>query len=139
MIWIPEGIDTKEINCSEEVKKLFECLKECTTNIHAEYNVYSVSDKKDMMYYNSFCFQKDVARYPLEITSYTPNSNIIRKQNYMERFIKNDRSIFFVLALGDVRIFLTGDVEDGTLEKIFMIMYILLKFHIMGLIVQLRC
>ena len=73
MIWIPEGIDTKEINCSEEVKKLFECLKECTTNIHAEYNVYSVSDKKDMMYYNSFCFQKDVARYPLEITSYTPN------------------------------------------------------------------
>lgn len=118
MIWIPEGIDTKEINCSEEVKKLFECLKECTTNIHAEYNVYSVSDKKDMMYYNSFCFQKDVARYPLEITSYTPNSNIIRKQNYMERFIKNDRSIFFVLALGDVRIFLTGDVEDGTLEKI---------------------
>lgn len=54
----------------------------------------------------------------MEITSYAPNSKIIRKQNYMDKFIKNDRSVFFVLALGNVRIFLTGDVEDATIEKI---------------------
>ena len=117
-IWIPEGIDAKEITCSQEVQKLFEYLRECTTNIVSEYNVYSISDRKDMMFYNSVCFQKDMNGYPLEIISYAPNSKIIRKQNYMDQFIKNDRSIFFVLALGDVRIFLTGDVEDDTLEKI---------------------
>ena len=52
-----------------------------------------------MMFYNSVCFQKDMNGYPLEIISYAPNSKIIRKQNYMDQFIKNDRSIFFVLAL----------------------------------------
>lgn len=116
-IWIPEGVDSKEITCSKEVQDLFEYLKKCVINMDAEYNVYSVSDKKDMMYYNSFCFQKNTDIYPLRITSYAPNSKIIRKQDYIETFIKNDRSIFFVFALGEVRIFLTGDIEDDTIEK----------------------
>lgn len=84
----------------------------------AEYNVYSASDRKDMMGYNSICFQKGVDIFPLEIISYAPNSKIIRKQNYTDKFIKNDRSVFFVLALGSARIFLTGDVEDSMIEKI---------------------
>ena len=117
-IWIPEGVDTQEITCSKEVRELFEYLRECTVDFEAEYNVYSVSDKKDMMFYNSICFQKDTEGYPLEIISYAPNSKVIRKQNYMDSFIKNDRSIFFILALGNVRIFLTGDIEDATLERI---------------------
>ena len=117
-IWIPEGVDTQEITCSREVKELFEYLKECTLKFDEKYNVYSVSDKKDVMYYNSICFQKGTISFPLEITSYAPNSKIIRKQNYMQKFIKNDRSIFCVIALGDVRIFLTGDIEDDTISKI---------------------
>lgn len=87
-------------------------------DIDAEYNVYSASDRKDMMGYNSICFQKGVDIFPLEIISYAPNSKIIRKQNYTDKFIKNDRSVFFVLALGSARIFLTGDVEDSMIEKI---------------------
>lgn len=117
-IWIPESVDAQEITCSKEVKELFEQLKKCTVNADAELNVYSVSDRKDMMFYNSICFQKGTNGFPLEIVSYSPNSKIIRKQNYMDKFIKNDRSVFFVLALGSARIFLTGDVEDDTIEKI---------------------
>lgn len=117
-IWIPEGVDAKEITCSKEVKELFAQLKKCTLDVDAEFNVYSVSDRKDMMYYNSICFQKGIDGFPLEIISYAPNSRLIRKQNYMDKFIKNDRSVFFVLALGNVRIFLTGDVEDATIERI---------------------
>ena len=56
-IWIPEGIDAKNNLQSKEVQKLFEYLRECTTNIVSEYNVYSVSDRKDMMFYNSVCFK----------------------------------------------------------------------------------
>lgn len=117
-IWIPEGIDTKEITCSSEVRELFEYLKACTISADANYNVFSASDRKDLMCYNSICFQKGMDVFPLEIVSYTPNSKIIRKQHYMDEFIKNDRSIFFVLALGDVRIFLTGDIEDATIQNI---------------------
>lgn len=117
-IWIPEGVDAQEITCSKEVKELFTQLKNCTFDTDAEFNVYSVSDRKDMMCYNSICFQKGIDGFPLEIISYAPNSKIIRKQNYMDKFIKNDRSIFFVISLGSVRIFLTGDVEDATIEKI---------------------
>ena len=117
-IWIPEGVDINEIKCSKEVKELFLQLKECTMDADAEYNVYSVSDKKDLMYYNSICFYKNMDSFPLEIISYAPNSKIIRKQTYMDKFIKNDRSVFLVVALGSVRIFLTGDIEDETIEKI---------------------
>lgn len=117
-IWIPESVDTEDVTCSKEVQELFAFLKNCTINSDSQYNVYSVSDRKDMMFYDSVCFQKDTNEYPLEITSYAPNSQIIRKQHYMDEFIKNDRSIFFVLALGNVRIFSTGDVEDATLERI---------------------
>ena len=117
-IWIPEGVETQEITCSKEVKELFAYLKECSINASSDLNVYSVSDKKDLMYYNSLCFQKGINGFPLEIVSYAPNSKIIRKKTYMDKFIKNDRSIFFVLAIGDVRIFLTGDIEDDTIEKL---------------------
>ena len=117
-IWIPEGVDAQEITCSKDVKELFIQLKKCMIDMDAEYNVYSASDRKDMMGYNSICFQKGVDIFPLEIISYAPNSKIIRKQNYTDKFIKNDRSVFFVLALGSARIFLTGDVEDSTIEKI---------------------
>lgn len=117
-IWIPEGVDAQEITCSKDVKELFIQFKKCMIDMDAEYNVYSASDRKDMMGYNSICFQKGVDIFPLEIISYAPNSKIIRKQNYTDKFIKNDRSVFFVLALGSARIFLTGDVEDSTIEKI---------------------
>lgn len=117
-IWIPEGVDESEIKFSSEVEELFLELKECVLSNNARYNVYSVSDKKDLTYYNSINFQKDADMYPLSIISYAPSSKLIRRQNYMEQFIKNDRSIFFVLALGDVRIFLTGDIEDETIRQI---------------------
>lgn len=117
-IWIPEGIDAKEIICSNEVKELFVYLKECSIGAESGLNVYSVSDRKDLLFYNSICFQKNTDGFPLEMVSYAPNSKIIRKQNYMDKFIKNDRSIFFVIALGNVRIFLTGDIENDTIEKI---------------------
>ncbi len=117
-IWIPEGIDSKEITCSQEVKKLFDELKKCVVNYDTNYNVYSASDRKDLLFYNSICFTKDMNSYPLKMISYAPNSKIIRKQHYMDRFIKNDRSVFFILALGETRIFLTGDIEDKTIEKI---------------------
>lgn len=117
-IWIPEGVDVRDIKCSKEVKDLFSYLKECVVKEDAEFNVYSASDQKDLLYYNSICFQRGMDRYPLKLFSYTPNSKIIRKQTYMDKFKKNDRSIFFVLGLGDVRIFLTGDIEDDTIERI---------------------
>ena len=117
-IWIPEGVDVQDITCSQDVKELFSYLKECSVKLDAEFNVYSASDQKDLLYYSSICFQKGMDRYPLKIFSYAPNSKIIRKQNYLDKFIKNDRSIFCVIALGDVRIFLTGDVEDDTIERI---------------------
>lgn len=117
-IWIPEGIDSKEITCSNEVRKLFEELRRDVVNFDTDYNVYSASDKKDLLAYNSVCFVKDIDSYPLEMNSYAPNSKIIRKQHYLDRFIKNDRSIFLVIALGDTRIYLTGDIEDETIERI---------------------
>lgn len=117
-IWIPENVEVGEIKCSEEVRELFEYLKESVINNEARYNVYSTSDRKDMMCYNSICFQKDLNGYPLEIISYAPNSRTIRKQTYIDKYIKNDRSIFFVLALGNVRIFMTGDIEDDTIKQI---------------------
>ncbi len=117
-IWIPEGVDAKEINCSEEVKDLFAYLKQCAKSMESELNVYSVSDKKYLTYYDSLCFQKGIDTFPLKLVSYTPNSKIMRKQNYLDKFIENDRSIFFVLCLGQVRIWLTGDIEDATIERI---------------------
>lgn len=117
-IWIPEGVDAKEISCSEEVKNLFAYLKQCARSMETELNVYSVSDKKDLTYYDSLCFQKGIDAFPLNLISYTPNSKIMRKQNYLDKFIRNDRSIFFVLSLGQVRIWLTGDIEDATIEQI---------------------
>lgn len=62
--------------------------------------------------------QKGINEYPLRICVYAPNSKLIRKQNYMEKFIKNDRSIFCVLGLGDIRIFLTGDIENKTISML---------------------
>lgn len=117
-IWIPEGVEAEEITCSKDVKDLFAYLKACSLNPEAVLNVYSVSDRKDLMYYNSICFQKGTERYPLQMVSYAPNSKKIRKQYYMDKFIRNDKSIFFELAIGGVRILLTGDMEDATIEEI---------------------
>ena len=117
-IWIPESVEMGEIKCSKEVRELFQYLKECTVNCSTEYNVYSTSDRKDMMCYNSISFRKDTNNFPLELVSYAPNSKLVRKQTYTDKYIKNDRSIFFVLSLGSVRIFFTGDIEDDTIEKI---------------------
>lgn len=117
-IWIPEGVDAQEIKCGKKVQELFSYLKECSINMDSSFNVYSASDRKDLLCYNSVCFQKGTEGFPLEMISYAPNSKIIRKQNYLDEFIKNDRSIFFTLALGNVRIFLTGDVENETVECI---------------------
>lgn len=117
-IWIPEGVDVQEITCGKEVQALFSFLKSCSIKMESPLNVYSASDIKDLLCYNSICFQKRTEGYPLEMVSYAPNSKIIRKQNYLDKFIKNDRSIFFKLALGDVRIFLTGDVENETLGNL---------------------
>lgn len=117
-IWIPEGVDATEIKCGNEVQELFLYLKKCSVEMQPSLNVYSASDKKDLLCYSSVCFQKGTESFPLKLISYAPNSKIIRKQNYMEEFIKNDRSIFFVVALGEVRIFLTGDIEDATVGQI---------------------
>ncbi len=117
-IWIPEGVDEKELKFSKKVQNLYYYLKTCTMNVDSNLNVYSVSDRKDLMSYSSLCFQKGLDFFPLEITSYAPNSKVIRKQNYLNQFIKNDRSIFCVIALGQIRIWLTGDIEDGTIERI---------------------
>ena len=89
-IWIPEGVEVGEIKCSKGVKELFQYLKGCVVSCDAGYNVYSTSDRKDMMCYNSICFRKDVNDFPLKIVSYAPNSKVIRKQTYIDKYIKND-------------------------------------------------
>lgn len=116
-IWIPEGVEAHEVECSREVQKLFEKLKQCIVNNDSDYSVYSASDVKDLLCYETYCFTRNgLERYPLSIIGYAPNSKIIRKQTYLDNFIKNDRSIFCVLILGQVRIFLTGDIENSTIE-----------------------
>lgn len=117
-IWIPENIEINEIECSQEVRDLFAYLKECVIDKTLMKKVYTASDMKNLLFYDSICFENIKRSYPLEITSFTPNSAIIRKQSYLDKFIKNDRSIFFSLAIGDVRILLTGDVEDETINRI---------------------
>lgn len=117
-IWIPEGVDAREITCGKEVQELFSDLKTYSITRDSPLNVYSASDRKDLLCYNSVCFQKRTDGFPLKMISYTPNSKILRKQNYLDKFKKNDRSIFFTLALGDVRVFFTGDVENETVQNI---------------------
>lgn len=117
-IWIPEGVDEKELKFSNKVRELYLHLKACTMKMDSDLNVYSASDRKDLMSYSSLCFQKGLDSFPLEIISYAPNSKVVRKQNYFNQFIKNDRSIFCVIALGEIRIWLTGDIEDGTIEML---------------------
>lgn len=116
-IWIPEGIESYSIKCSEKVRELFCELKECVVGYGA-YNVYTVSDKKDLLCYDTYCFAKGYEEYVLKITAYAPNSRLIRKQNYLDQFVKNNHSIFFILELGNVKIFLTGDIEDETIDKL---------------------
>ena len=117
-IWIPEDVDYNEISCSNEVKELFIYLNNCLTSQDAIYNVYSTSDVKNMLCYDSVCFKHGIYEYPLKITSYAPNSKLIRKQNYMDQFIKNDRSIFCTLELGNACIYLTGDIENSTISML---------------------
>ena len=117
-IWIPEGVDAQEIKCGPKIQTLFSYLKDCSINMNPMFNVYSASDNKDLLFYNSICFQKGTDGFPLKMSSYAPNSKIVRKQKYMDEFIKNDRSIFFSLDLGDIRILLTGDIEDETIKHI---------------------
>ncbi len=115
-IWIPEGVEDCDIICSEEVKNFFNSLKELLKSRKSKYNVYSTSDKKELLYYDSRCFHKDAKKFPLELTSYSPNSCLIRKKTYCDSFKKNDRSIFFSLSLGKIVILFTGDIEDETIE-----------------------
>ena len=70
-IWIPEGIDTREVTCSEEVRELFGYLKQCSIRRDTDLNIYSASDKKDLMYYNSICFQKDINFLCSQFKNYT--------------------------------------------------------------------
>ena len=117
-IWIPEGVDAQEIECSSDVKKLFEELKESVITSYDKRNVYSTSDVKNLMCYNSVCFQRGCKAFPLNITAYAPNSKVIRKQIYLDRFIKNDRSIFIEVSIGDAALLLSGDIENGTINMI---------------------
>lgn len=116
-IWIPEGVEEADITCSQEVQELFAYLKEASVTKEARFRVYSASDKKDMMYYGPLTFYHFFDEYPLRIVSYTPNSNMLRKQMYEDISINNDKSIFCIFQLGELRIALTGDVEDATLRK----------------------
>ncbi len=117
-IWIPEGIEAHEIECSKEVQELFSMLKECVIDYSKGYSVYTASDVKELSCYDTYCFAKGLNEYVLSIMGYTPNSKLIRRQNYLNQFIKNDRSIFCVFRLGEVRIFLTGDIENQTIQML---------------------
>lgn len=110
-VWIPEGIDQQEIRCSKEIQSFFGYLKDSIKSNNG-LKVYSASDKKDLLCYNPIAFQFNTEIYPLQLISYTPNSSLIREQLYLDRFVKNDRSIFLVLSLGEVKNLFTGDIED---------------------------
>ena len=117
-IWIPENVEAGELDCSQEVQFLFKKLKENVISKKEKYQVFTASDYKDLLYYNSICFVKDIDLYPLKIVSLAPSSRIVKKQTYLEKFIKNDRSIFMMLELGMANMLFTGDVEDTTISLI---------------------
>lgn len=118
IIWIPEGVDDYEIECSQEIQTLFSFLKNSMTEKNPKYTVYSASDTKNLLCYNSICFQHGMNQYPLSIMSYSPNSSRIRKQHYFDDFIKNERSIFCIIELGAVKLAMTGDIENPTIEQL---------------------
>ena len=116
-IWIPEGVEAGEINCSDEVRKLFSYLKNEMLLGSADYRVYSASDKKDMLFYGpSICFRHLFKEYPIYIVSYSPNSSRLRVQSYGDRYIKNEKSIFCMIQIGQVKVGLTGDIENPTIS-----------------------
>jgi len=117
-IWIPEGVDEKDIGCSKDVQDFFSYLKDNVVKRNNDFNVYSASDKKDLLAYNPIHFRKNYDEYPLKITSYAPNSKQIRRQNYLEKFIKNDRSICFTIEIGKVKLLLTGDIENEMIKSV---------------------
>lgn len=116
-IWFPEGLENSNQDyCKKSVDILKQVKKYC---INKHINIDSISDNKNLMYYNSICFIKDSCDlYPLEIKSFAPSSRILRMENYTDSLIKNNQSIFFELFLGKAKIWFTGDVLNQTLQVI---------------------
>lgn len=92
-IWIPEDVDLRKATCGPSLKKIFKLLKNKV--MVDRYNVHSVSDNKDLMFYKSYCFKKEAESFPLKIYSYAPNSSVIRLSNYKENNKSNLYSVFW--------------------------------------------
>lgn len=115
-IWIPENVDISKATCGGKLKDFFEMLRNGVCE--DRYTVYSVSDNKNLMYYESYCFKKGVETFPLKIKSYAPNSSVVRLLNYEKNFTSNLYSVFLEISLKDTNILLTGDTMDETIKQI---------------------
>lgn len=118
-IWIPERSIELDEKVSDYSKSLFNKLLNESKSKNGVYKVYTISDKKDMLYYQKLKRLKYRGiDYQIEMNSLAPNSCnqlLFEKDNY---FNINEESIVFYFSIGATCFLFTGDSCNEEFDNI---------------------
>lgn len=113
---IPENISGDEYNYNQRISETFNIIEENLRSRRDTFKVKSASDNKILEY---FTFDRGaLGKEEFKILSIAPNSQIIRKNEFNKNVKKNDYSIALIITLGYFTIFLSGDIENKTIDKL---------------------
>ena len=119
IINIPENAEINAEECSQKVFQIFNELQSDVNSARKKYNVYTVSDSKDLLCtLDDLNFMYNNTSFTLKMNSIAPNSQLLRKDLLSKNFKPNNHSIAFILTLGNTSLFFTGDIENSTIKSI---------------------
>lgn len=114
------GNENDFIEYSAEIKRSFDLIN--SLNTHQDYNVSSVStvpNGHSLIMKKTFIDTETSSKLIFEIIAVAPCSAILRRR-YASGSIKkkNDLSIATIFKIGDLNLFLSGDIEDQSISQI---------------------
>lgn len=119
LINIPENAEINTNQCAQKVIQIFNELNPNVNKTENFYNVYTVSDLKDLLSsQNDLNFLYNNNLFTLKMHSIAPNSHLLRYDLLNKSFKQNNHSIALILYLGDYNLLFTGDIENSTIKSI---------------------
>ena len=119
-ILLPEGIygDPNDfVDYKPKYLDFFEDLKK--NNSKAAYNVHSATViEGEVQGVETIYFQRGINEIKFRISTIAPISAIVRRRIQAGLSTKNDISISLLFSLGELSLFLTGDIENQTINLI---------------------
>lgn len=115
-IYLPGYINGEEYSYNKRIKNTFDKINQTVKSRKVKkYRVSDISDYK-VLDHKNFNYG-GIEGYEFSIFSISPDSQILRSNNFNDTFKKNDYSIGLILNLGEFNFLFASDIENRTINK----------------------